>query len=288
MDKPENTVPEPIKLPEGRSDEPRPGEVIVISQATVYYFVLALLFFIAGFAVAWITFSTTTNSVINSLRAEVVNAASDAANSAVGTAVAGLPANSGVSAPPVTPTPVPKQNIAVGDAPGWGPLDAKVTIVEFSDFQCPYCEVFFKDTYSLIKQRYGDKVRFVFKHFPLTQIHPLAYMTSLAAECANEQGKFWEYHDLLFATQRQWNFGLTKEGLVKYAEQAKVPDTKKFGECYDTQKYADKIRNDFDAGVGYSVGGTPTFFINGNYLSGAQPFDVFAAVIERELKAAGS
>jgi protein-disulfide isomerase len=279
MDNQEVKPPEPIHLPEKQPDEPRPGDVIVISQATIYYFVIAVLFFVAGFAVAWITFSTTTNNAINSIKAEVISAASGAAQEAVATAVASIPRDS-VAA---VPTPIPRQNVSTEGAPAWGPPDAKVTIVEFSDFQCPYCEIFFKETYPLIREKYGNKVRFVYRNFPLTQIHPDANRAALAAECANEQGKFWEYHDMLFNNQKN----LSRDALVQYASQVNVADSQKFAACLDSAKFQSKIQSDFDAGIGYSVSGTPTFFINGNILVGAQRFEAFAAAIDAEMKQAG-
>jgi protein-disulfide isomerase len=280
-EKPESGSPAPIRLPDARSDEPNPGDVIVISQTTVYYFVIAVLFFIAGFAVAWVTFTTTTDAKFANLHDQVITAASSAARESVATAIAGV-AGSGVAIQP-SPTPVPRQNVSVGQGAAWGPTDAKVTVVEFSDFQCPYCEVFYSDTYQLLRQQYGDKIRFVYRHFPLTTIHPYALGAALASECANEQGKFWEYHDALFSNQSN----LTKDALLQYADKVKVPDTKQFAQCLDSQKYLDKIKNDLKEGAGYSVGGTPTFFINGNMLIGAQPYAAFAAAIDSELRQAG-
>ncbi len=272
----------PIRLPETPRAESRPDETIVISQTTIYYFAIAVLFFIAGFAVAWIVLTTTTNNVFNNMKNDIANAAGSAAREAVSSAIAGLPQGSGAAAP-VQPTAVPRQNISVGTGPVWGPADAKVTIVEFSDFQCPYCERFFTSTYPLIKEKYGNKVKFVFRHFPIAQIHPFATQAALASECANEQGKFWEYHDALFSNQQD----LSKEALVKYAGLAKVPDTAKFSACLDSQKYNTKIQSDFNEAVGYGVQGTPTFFINGNILVGAQPFAAFDAAITQELAAVG-
>ena len=279
--KPDNVSPAPIRLPDERSDDPKPGDVIVISQTTVYYLVIAVLFFVAGFAVAWITFSTTIDSKFANLRDQVVAAASGAASDSVATAMAGIGA-AAVAVQP-TPTPVPRQNVSVGQGASWGSTDAKVTIVEFSDFQCPFCEMFYADTYQLIQKQYGDKVRFVFRQFPIAAIHPYALGAALASECALEQGKFWEYHDTLFINQSS----LTKEALLKYADQVKIPDTKQFAQCLDSQKYLSKIQSDLQEGAGYSVQGTPTFFINGNILVGAQPFANFAAAIDSELRLAG-
>ncbi len=276
MDKPTNTAPDPVHLPGKPASEPRPGDVIVINQTTVYYFVIALLFFIAGFAVAWIVFSTTTNYAVSNMKADVISAVNSAVSSAMANAQPGAIAQA-------TETPVPRQSVTFEKAPIWGPADAKVTIVEFSDFQCPYCEIFFKQTYPLIKQKYGDKIRFAYRHFPISALHPDAERAALASECANEQGKFWDYHDALFGNQQN----LSRDALIKYASMVKVTDVQQFTTCLDTQKYMGKVQEDMNAGTGYSVTGTPTFFINGNILVGAQAFSTFSAYIDREMAQAG-
>ena len=275
MDKPENTSPEPVRLPNKPTNDPRPGDVIVINQTTVYYFVIAVLFFIAGFAVAWIVFSTTTNNAVSNMRADIINAVSSAVSSAM--------ASGGGAVAQATETPVPRQNVTFETAPIWGPTNAKVTIVEFSDFQCPYCEIFYKQTYPLIKQKYGDKIRFAYRHFPIPSLHPDAERAALAAECANEQGKFWDYHDALFGNQQD----LSRDALIKYAGQVKVTNIQQFTSCLDTQKYMTKVQTDVNAGMGYYVSGTPTFFINGNILVGAQSFQTFSQYIDQEMAQAG-
>ncbi len=107
---------------------------------------------------------------------------------------------------PNEPTPGPVQDVAVGHLPVRGNKNASVTVIEFSDFQCPFCEQFYKTTYPQLKKEYIDtgKIAFYYRHFPLTNIHPLAVPAANASECANEQGKFWEYHDLLFQNQTSW------------------------------------------------------------------------------------
>ncbi len=262
-----------------RNDDPNSDDVIVINRAMFYYVTIAILFFVLGVVTSWIAFTTTTNRVVG----DVKSAAASAAQDAVKTAVAALPAGGG-NAVAVEPTPVPRQNVSVGNSPAWGPADAKVTIVEFSDFECPFCERFFTQTYPLIRNVYGNKVRFVYRHFPLTSIHPDALPSALAAECANEQGKFWDYHDYLFSHQSD----LSHNALVSYATQVQVPDIKQFTTCFDSQKYMSTIQSDLTDGTGYSVSGTPTFFINGNILVGAQPYQVFASAIDHELASVGA
>lgn len=277
MDNPQS--PAPVRLPEKKTAEPTRDDMIVINQATLYHVIIGAVFFVAGFVVAWVTFATTIGSTINTIREDTKQAAQDA----VQLGLAGLKGSQAVAVQP-TATPVPKQTIDLGDSPFWGAADAKVTVVEFSDFQCPYCGDFFTRTYPLLKKNYGDKVRFVFKHFPLTDIHPYAMGASLAAECAREQNKFWEYHDQLFANQAD----LSRDALIKYATVAGVSDSTKFSQCLDTQKYQSRVVADMNAGQNYSVGGTPTFFINGAFFDGDRPYQQFVNAIEKALTEAKS
>lgn len=268
----------PIRLPEPPRDRAeRPNDSIVVNQTTFFYFVVAAVFTIAGFIIGWVTATTTINSTVSAVRADTIAAAEQAAKNAV----SGIQINAAAPAAVVqpTPTPIPRQVIDIGDSASWGPADAKVTIVTFSDFQCPYCQVFSSQAYPLIKQNYGDKVRFVFKHFPITQSHPQAYGAALASECANEQGKFWEYHDKLFAQQDN----LYPASLEQYAIDVGVANLDQFKQCYNSQKYASKVDQDMAAGEGHFVTGTPIFFINGYYMSGARPFAQFKTAIDAAL-----
>ncbi len=173
-------------------------------------------------------------------------------------------------------------DVSVDDDPAWGPEDAPITIIEFSDYQCPFCARFRKQTYDRLKEEYGDKIRFVYRDFPLVQIHPEAVPAAIAAHCAGEQGKYWEYHDLLFLGGRD----LGRDTYVAYADELGL-DIDEFSRCIDEERYLDEIQKDFDDGVAAGVRGTPTFFINGIPLVGAQPFQNFQAVIEQELARLG-
>ncbi|NPA30937.1 MAG: DsbA family protein [Chloroflexi bacterium] len=172
--------------------------------------------------------------------------------------------------------------VSADDDPSWGPEDAPITIIEFSDFQCPFCARFRKQTYDRLKEEYGDKIRFVYRDFPLVQIHPEAVPAALAANCAGEQGKYWEYHDLLFLGDRPLN----RDTYIAYAEQLGL-DVDEFSRCLDEERYLDEIQKDFDDGVAAGVRGTPTFFVNGIPLVGAQPFENFKAIIDQELERLG-
>jgi len=177
-------------------------------------------------------------------------------------------------------TPSAPIDASVDDDPSLGKEDAPVTIVEFSDFQCPFCGRFEKDTFGKIKEEYIDtgKVKLVFRDFPLTSIHPYAQKAAEASECADEQGKFWKYHDKLFENQE----ALTVDDLKKYADDLNL-NNDKFEKCLDNGDMEKEVQNDIDDGTKYSVTGTPAFFINGVILEGAQPFENFKKIIDEEL-----
>jgi len=170
--------------------------------------------------------------------------------------------------------------IDIGDAPVRGNPKAPVTIVEFSDFQCPYCARA-RPSVARVRAVYGDAVRFVFRHFPLG-FHDQAEKAGEAAACAGEQGKFWEMHDRLWA-----NSGKLQPADLKDHAAALGLDATAFGTCLDTGRYASLLQDDIAAGARYGVSGTPAFFINGRPLVGAQPFDAFAQVIDDELDRLG-
>jgi len=181
-----------------------------------------------------------------------------------------------------TPTPPAVVAASVDDDPAWGPEDAPVTIIEFSDFQCPFCSRFFVQTYPQIKQEYEGQVRFVYRDFPLTSIHENAQKAGEAAECADEQGKFWDYHDTLFNN----NSALDDASLKSYASQVGL-DTATFNQCLDSGKYTEEVQKDYQEGISYGVTGTPAFFINGVTVIGAQPYANFKAAIDAALQEAG-
>ena len=171
----------------------------------------------------------------------------------------------------------PRVEIATEGHPAKGPADAPVTIVEFSDFQCPFCKQVVP-TLHQITQKYGDQVRLVFRQFPLTSIHPFAQKAAEAALCANEQGKFWEMHDAMFGDQSK----LEVSALKVTASNLGV-DKAKFDECLDSGRFAQRVKDDEKAGTLVGVSGTPALFINGRALSGAQPYDAVTQVIDEEL-----
>jgi protein-disulfide isomerase len=153
-----------------------------------------------------------------------------------------------------------------------------VTLVEFTDFHCPFCGravATLKD----VMREYDGKIRWVFRDFPIASLHPMAAKAAEAARCAGEQGKFWEYHDLLFVGQSQ----ATIEDFKRSAEQLKL-DSKRFGQCLDSGKHQAAVEADVQEGARLGVTGTPTFFINGRILVGAQPLESFRRIVEAELR----
>ena len=176
----------------------------------------------------------------------------------------------------------PRTTITVNpDDPSEGKADAAVTLVEYSDFQCPFC-LRVMPTLKQLRAKYGDKIRVVWKDFPLTQIHPQAFVAAQAGNCAREQGKFWELHDKMFGNQS----ALQPDALKKYAADAGL-DAAKFNQCLDSSKYEARVQEALSAGGRLGITSTPTVFVNGRIISGAQPIEVFQSVIDDELARGG-
>lgn len=169
---------------------------------------------------------------------------------------------------------------AVG--PSKGPADAPITLVEFSDFECPFC-VRVLPTLDQVQEKYGDQVRIVYRQFPLNAIHPNAQLAAEASLCADAQGKFWEMHDAIFEARGKAD----ADGLKAMAVDLGL-DPEVFGGCLDSREFRGQVEADLEAGRKAGVTGTPALFINGRFLSGAQPFNVVSKVIDDELTRLGS
>lgn len=161
-----------------------------------------------------------------------------------------------------------------------GPADAKVKIVLFSDFQCPYCKTFYEQSFKQAMSEYKDRVLFVFKHVPLS-IHDKALATSIAAECAGEQGKFWEMADKLYATQKDWSPAKQFDGRVQASGLGM--NLVQFTSCVDQQKYKDKINADNAVAQDFGISGTPAFFVNDQFFGGLVPYEQMKQAIEEQL-----
>jgi predicted DsbA family dithiol-disulfide isomerase len=170
----------------------------------------------------------------------------------------------------------PRYEIAA-TGPARGPENARITIIEFSDFECPFC----KRADAVVKQvlaKYPEDVRVVYRHLPLVSIHPRARPAAEASACAGDQGMFWEFHDKLFENQK----ALQEEHLLGYATEIGL-DTEAFQTCLSSGAHRATVTNDAEAAEGAGVTGTPAFFVNGVLLTGAQPAEAFYKVIEAEL-----
>ena len=203
------------------------------------------------------------------------------------------------TAPTPQPTQQPSQpgapqifTVSFDGEPVKGNPDAPVTVVEFSDFQCPFCSRFFEQTLPLIEENYIDtgKIKFVYKDLPLDNLHPNARSAHIASECADEEGKFWEYHDVLFAKQAEWQ-SLTSSDLDITLSQFAVDlgmQAASFESCMESQDIADEVNQDTLEAARYGATGTPTFFIGTEKdgfikLVGAQPFAAFQGAIDNLL-----
>lgn len=225
-------------------------EVIIIRKSLVVNIGIALVFFTLGVASA-LVFLT-----------RFVPAQA---------AVAQAPA---VPAQPTLP-PARLDNVAFEGDPYTGPADAPIVFVEFGDFKCGFCKRFHDETIEPLLDEYDGQIRYVYRDFPVVG----GQQAAEAAECANAQGQFWPYHDALYADPQSYN---TAEDFVALAEELSL-DTEDFEACYSDGTFRDEIAEDAADGREYGVGGTPTFFINGVRIVGAQPIDAFRSVIDQEL-----
>ena len=188
-------------------------------------------------------------------------------------------------AQPQAPPPGQKQNVDVGHLPPQGNPNAKIKIIEFGDFRCPFCDRFFKETLPQLQKDYIDtgKVSFYFRHYQF--LGPASVVAGNAAECANEQGKFWDFHNYLYQNQPpESDTSLyTTDKLSAIAGQLGL-NADQFKSCLDSKKYDKNVSDDLAAGQKAGVNGTPTVFINGLPIVGAQPYSAFQTVIDQELK----
>ena len=174
--------------------------------------------------------------------------------------------------------------VSADDDPYLGPADARLTIIEFSDYQCLYCKKYFTETFAMLKKDYIDtgKVKYVVRDFPVSE-HPQALLAAEAADCAASQNKFWEMHGLLFAAQDNWSYSQdATETFKEFARQLNL-DGNKFSSCLDNGDYEQEIAKDVTDGELYKIAFTPTIFVGDKKIVGAQPYEVFRKVIDSEL-----
>lgn len=186
-----------------------------------------------------------------------------------------------LSAPPATQ---PSSRVSgrieveVGDDPSLGPPDAPIVIVEFSDFNCPFCRQFHQETFTPLMQAFPDQIHFVYKDFPIVGGGTVGAAAAQAANCAGEQESYWEYHDALFSGR----YALDRSGFERYAVELGLDEAELLA-CIDSGRYAEEVDEDLRYGASLGVSGTPTFFVNGIPVVGAQPLLRFIEIINREL-----
>lgn len=174
---------------------------------------------------------------------------------------------------------VSRIDVETGDDPFFGNPEAKVVVVEFGDFGCPFCKQNAPDLVK-IRNEYADKIKFIWRDFPLTYLHPEALMAAEAASCANEQGMFWPYHDLLYSKQGQYKEEID---MIAYANDLGL-DESRFKDCLSGTRYESEAQIDFQDGIRLGVKGTPTFYVNGVRLSGVVPYETFKKILDRYLE----
>jgi len=236
----------------------RPFSLLVTS-------ILMAAMFLAGLGVGYLVWGKSTGSAVQP------------------TAVAAAETTPGGSAAPTAAATDPVYDVTRYDVPEdgdpvYGPDSAPITIIEFSDYECAYCIKWFKQVWPQLLQEYGDKIRLVYRDFPLSSFHTNASPAAQAANCAGEQDAYWPYHDLLFSQQ----LALGTDTYLAYAKQLNLDETQ-YKECLDSGRAAAEVEADYEYAANLGVTGTPTFFINGMAIVGAQPYDNFKQLIDLEL-----
>jgi len=187
-------------------------------------------------------------------------------------------ANSAEQAQPTGTPEVVRYDVPVDDDPILGPSDAPITLIEFSDYECPFCQKWHVEVYPKLREKYGDKIRFVYRDFPLYGLHANADSAAEAAQCAGNQKKYWEFHELLFTGGKN----LSRTTYLDYATTLGLNQTS-FEKCLDDRSYQKEVEADYQYASELGIQSTPTFFINGLAVVGAQPFEVFERIIDMEL-----
>jgi protein-disulfide isomerase len=252
----DESVMDPEDIPE-EQPEIVPEDTVTFKRSH-FYAVLTVLAFAAGVLLGYVAWGMEPESGV-----------AQSANPPAAAAV--------VEAPPTEERQFQRYSIPVEDSYTLGPADAPITLVEFSDYQCPYCRRWHDEVYEPLLAAYPGKIKFVYRHLPLTSIHPDAFPAAEAAMCAGEQDAYWQFHEKLFG-----NESLGRNNFVEYARDLGL-DVQAFEACVDERKYQEQVQADVDFAVDLGIRSTPTFFINGLAIVGAQPLDVFKQVIDKEL-----
>ena len=248
-----------VDEPEASPEEPQnvAREDTITFKRSHFYVVMTVLAFAAGILLGYTVWGIDSSGET----AQVVNQP-----------------NAAVAEAPVTEQPQYRRyDIPVKDSYALGPADAPITFVEFSDYQCPYCRRWHDEVYEPLLAAYPGKIKFVYRHLPLTSIHPDAFPAAEAAMCAGEQDAYWQFHEKLFS-----NEALGSSIYLQYAQDLGL-NIETFEACVNERKYQEAVQADVDFAIDLGIRSTPTFFINGLAVVGAQPLDVFKQVIDKEL-----
>ncbi len=253
----QNTTPE-FDMYASSSDE-----LLVIPRVVFNYGVIAVSFFVLGIIIGSIAVSRLGDANRAENEALIEQAVAQALGNNTGSRATG-------------PDPNVRYDASPDNDPFKGPADAPITIVEFGDFKCGYCARFHNETLEPLLADYEGQVRIVFRDYPI--LGSTSLEAAFAAECANNQDAFWPYHDLLYVNQQI----LSRDSFITFAEQLEL-DVETFTTCLDDEEYREEVFADYADGQRLGVTGTPTFYVNGRPIVGAQPYPVFAAAIEEEL-----
>jgi protein-disulfide isomerase len=251
---------EPDDLPElPESPSTLFQEDTVIFKRSHFYSVLTVLAFSVGVLLGYVVWGV------------------DSAESTATPQTANQPSGAVVEAPVAQQEEFRRYEIPTDNAYALGPADAPITIVEYSDYQCPFCRRWHDEVYGPLLAAYPGKIRLVYRHFPLTSIHPDAMSAAEAAMCAGEQDAYWQFHDKLFSSE-----SLGNTTYIQYAQDLGL-NMNTFESCINDRKYQQAVDEDLNFAIDLGIRSTPTFFINGLAVVGAQPLDVFKQVIDKEL-----
>jgi len=246
--------------------------VATVQPAALNYIVVGMVCLVIGAIMGMVIAQRMGSSTFDQTQVDAI------INRAVSTAVASVPQSGGnTAAAGLNPNTV--YTVSTEGDPFIGPEDAPITIVEFADFRCSYCERHFQETFQPLLDAYEGRVRYVFRDYPILSQESL--VAALAGECADDQGEFWEFHDRMYSNQQL----LTREQFILYATEMEL-DVAAFTTCLDEQTHLDEVVQDFRDGESLGVTGTPTFFINGKPLIGAQPYTAFQLRFDAELLSA--
>jgi protein-disulfide isomerase len=249
-------LPPDIEIEEEEEVPQQVAEETVTFKLSHFYSVLVVLAFAVGILVGYVAWGRDTT---------------------VTAATAQQPSGPVVEAPVTQAPQFTRYDIPTEGYPSLGPEDAKITIVEFSDFQCPYCRRFHDETYKPLLDAYPGQIRFVYRNLPLTSIHPNAMPAAVASLCANDQNSYWDFHEKLFSSET-----LDDATYIQYATDLGL-DVDTFKTCLTSGSHDEFIKQDMDFSLGLGVQSTPTFFVNGLALIGAQPLSSFKQIIDKEL-----